>query len=82
MSVFQQIEEEGLGGEWLGRLGMVGCSYPEAGHCCESYTRILNNLGFWIPGISWTSGNSCVGSKCVEYPSIWPFSDLEMVVSP
>lgn len=37
---------------------MVGGSGPQEGHCCVSYSKILNKLGFWIPGISWASANA------------------------
>lgn len=58
MSISEQIEEEGLGGKWVGETGDGWVESPTGRYCCVSCTKIINNLGFWIPGISWASGNS------------------------
>lgn len=37
-SIFQQIEEEGLGREWVGVTGNDWMQSPRGGHCCVGYT--------------------------------------------
>lgn len=58
MSTSEQIEEKGLGGEWVGEKEDGWVQSPTWRCCCVSCTKIINNLGFWIPEISWASGNS------------------------
>lgn len=64
IDIFQQIEKEERGGEWLAesKSEQLGTD-PQEEHCCESSSGILNNLGLWTPGISWASGNSLVASS-------------------
>lgn len=59
MSICEQIEEEGWGGGgWVGETGDGWVQSPTGRYCCLRCTKIINNLGFWRPGISWASGNS------------------------